>query len=252
MKRIDLNVDIGEGFPHDDALLRFASSASVCCGEHAGSWELTTETVKRCRDRGVRVGVHPGYPDRPGVGRKPIDRDHELSYFASIRAQMNRFCQEWEPAYLKPHGAFYNDTAVKLPHDWDTPKDSHPPVSPYQAGGLYLAHFPGVNLLSMLLRVHVLPLMGLAPTAHAQIAERAMQPLIHEGFADRAYRPDGTLVPRNEAGAVLANESDIRAQIRKLAPRVDSICLHGDTPHCVEYAELVVATLKETGYEVGV
>ena len=72
-RKIDLNVDIGEGFPHDRELLAFASSANVCCGTHAGSRELTIETVELCREHGLRVGAHPGYPDRASMGRQSIE-----------------------------------------------------------------------------------------------------------------------------------------------------------------------------------
>ena len=63
-RKVDLNVDIGEGFPFDAELLRFATSANVCCGAHAGSLKLTEETVALCRRNNVRIGAHPGYPDR--------------------------------------------------------------------------------------------------------------------------------------------------------------------------------------------
>jgi UPF0271 protein len=76
-------------------------------------------------------------------------------------------------------------------------------------------------------------------------------PLIREGFADRAYRSDGTLVPRSEAGAVLSDPDEVRRQVLRIAPNADSICVHGDTPGCVEFAELVRKTLVDARYEVG-
>ena len=112
MKRIDLNVDIGEGYRFDDALLEFASSANVCCGEHAGSWDLTLETAEKCRSSGIRVGAHPGYPDRENMGRRSPTPDERQDWEASVRDQIDRFRREVGGAYVKPHGAFYNELAA--------------------------------------------------------------------------------------------------------------------------------------------
>jgi len=94
--------------------------------------------------------------------------------------------------------------------------------------------------------------MGLDVTAHRILADRAGQRIIREGFADRAYRPDGTLVPRSEPESLLTREADVRSQVALLAPHVDSLCLHGDGEHCVEFAHLVRDELISLGYEVGV
>jgi UPF0271 protein len=250
-KTIDLNVDIGEGFPFDRDLLRFASSASVCCGIHAGSQELTMATVDLCRRERVRVGAHPGYPDREGMGRRPMEAGQEREYLSSVFDQVKWFVDYARPDYIKPHGAFYNDTAVVLPENWQFKMRTREAITPYDTGGLFLAQYPGIQSLSMILRVHKLPLMGLKSTAHMQAAERGGQPLINEGFADRAYTERGTLVPRDEAGAVFHDPKQIRDQVLRLAPEVDSICLHGDTPNCVAFAELVYKTLVDSGYGIG-
>jgi UPF0271 protein len=249
-KTIDLNVDIGEGFSFDRDLLRFASSANVCCGVHAGSEELTRATVEMCRRERVRVGAHPGYPDRESMGRRPMEAGQERDYLSSLFDQVTWFVSVASPEYIKPHGAFYNDTAVILPANWQTAKRTRDAIKPYDAGGFFLGHYPGIQSLSMMLRVHRLPLMGLESTAHKQAAERAGQPLIREGFADRAYTPEGTLVPRSEAGALFHQPDEIRRQVLELAPSVDSLCLHGDTPNCVEFAELVYKTLIDSGYSI--
>lgn len=246
-KKIDLNVDIGEGFPNDEALLRFATSANVCCGAHAGDEALMAETIALCRARGVRFGAHPGYADRASMGRTSIDEAHQKEYLDSIFAQLRRFAQYARPAYIKPHGAFYNDTAVPLTDGWDLDENGQ---KAYQAGGIFLARYPGVHSLQMILRVYKVPMMGLAGTAHEAVASRTNQRFLREGFADRAYREDGTLLPRSEPGAVLQELSQIREQVLRLAPEVDSICLHGDTPGCLEFAELVSHTLIDAGYEV--
>ena len=106
MKRVDINVDIGEGFPFDEDLLDFATSANVCCGEHAGSWELTKETIFLCERKGVRIGMHPGFPDRESMGRISPQLDEVAQYANSVFEQVIRFREYTTTAqYLKPHGA---------------------------------------------------------------------------------------------------------------------------------------------------
>lgn len=222
MKRVDLNVDIGEGFAYDAELLHFATSANVCAGEHAGSWELTMATVQRCLEAGVRIGMHPGYPDRAGMGRISLSAGSEKTYAESVARQIERFYFFVPAAYLKPHGALYNDASGDVE--------------------------ASLRMIEEACRRFQLPLMGLPGTAMEKIAPAGF---IREGFADRAYRPDGRLVPRTEAGAVLTSAAEVKRQTLALAERVDSICLHGDTPGCVGFAERVYATLVDAGFEVG-
>lgn len=249
-RKLDLNVDIGEGFGHDLELLRFATSANVCCGVHAGSEEITVEAAARCREHNVRIGIHPGYPDRATMGRGALSAGNERDYLRSLFDQVEWFKSAIGGAYLKPHGGFYNDTAVVLPADWEWSLRKQPLSTRYETGGLFLAQYPGMQSLMMLLRIHHLPLMGLEPTSHRVLAERSGQGFIREGFADRAYQEDGTLVPRDRPGAVLKDPKEVREQVIRIAPFVDSICLHGDTADCVEFAELVYETLIGEGFEV--
>jgi len=249
-KTIDLNVDIGEGFPFDRDLLAFATSANVCCGVHAGSEVLTMETIELLKSRGIPFGAHPGYPDRETMGRRPLETANQREYLTSVFDQTRRFVQFARPVYLKPHGAFYNDTAVLLPDRWERSMVVTKPVPGFDPAAAFLAQYPGVQSLSMLLRVHRLPLLGLPNTAHAVIADRAKQPFLREGFVDRPYTAKGTLVPRNEPGAVLEDLGEIQRQVLRLAPFVDSLCLHGDTPNCLDFAELVVKTLVDNGFGV--
>lgn len=223
MKRIDLNVDIGEGFPFDRDLIAIATSANVGCGGHAGSTELTAETVRRCLAAGVRVGAHPGLPDRESMGRiLPPEPDAEgLAQLAGeLLGQVGRV----EGAtYIKPHGALYNDSA---------------------SGGWTS------GLVSALLIRFRLPLMGLAGTHHAKLAAGAGVPLIREGFADRRMGLDGQLIPRTEPGAFITDEREMDEHVLILAESVDSICLHGDSDHAVENARRIRHVLREAGYRV--
>lgn len=219
--RVDLNVDIGEGFAFDEALLEFASSANVCCGEHAGSWEITAQTVALCKSKGIRIGAHPGYPDRASMGRREPTSGEKGAFSASIIEQADRFCQAFPCAYLKPHGAWYNAIAAE---------DAY-------ALGVFEAVWERTRLPVMILGSFAL--------------QEGIQ-CIREGFADRAYLADGRLMPRSEPGAVLVDPRQIQHQVLRIAPEVDSICLHGDTPNALELAELVFRTLVDAGYEVGV
>jgi 5-oxoprolinase (ATP-hydrolysing) subunit A len=248
---VDLNVDIGEGFGHDEALLDFATSANVCCGEHAGSWELTQQTIELCKSKGIRVGAHPGYPDRASMGRREMDVAEHSIFLKSIFEQVARFAGVLRPEYIKPHGAFYNQTAQILPATWVPTDDRWRALILEDPIGQAIGAIPGAGSLGMLLRVHRAPLMGLAGTAHEEIAKRAEVFLFREGFADRGYRLDGTLVPRSEAGALLEDPALVKEQVLRIAPLVDSICLHGDTPDALSFAELVSKTLKDAGFEVG-
>lgn len=224
MKKLDLNVDIGEGFPHDAALLALATSANVCCGKHAGSWNLTRHTVALCAKHGVRIGAHPGYPDRASMGRAAVSDADWVDAIASIREQIEHLVGICHCAYIKPHGTFYNESTV-----------------PGRAS----------SALSAIVESFKVPLMGLPGTEHEIAARAAGVSFIREGFADRAYLSDGRLVPRNRPDAVFEVPSLVRAQALLLAPRVDSLCLHGDTDGCVEFAELVRSALEQAGFEVG-
>lgn len=222
MPRIDLNVDIGEGFPHDRDLLQFATSANICCGEHAGSWDLTLETIDLCREHSIRIGMHPGYADRSSMGRAHPPSDTGLS--RSLLGQALEFMNAFPAAYVKPHGAWYNQVA----------------------SGETVGRFdPAATLVSIVkefrIPAMILPVYKGLPSKW----------IIREGFADRAYTADGQLVARSMEGAVLHDPAEIRKQVLELAPQVDSICLHGDTPDCLAFAELIRATLEDAGYEVG-
>ncbi|MBI5708312.1 MAG: LamB/YcsF family protein [Armatimonadetes bacterium] len=233
MRKVDLNVDIGEGFPYDEALLEFASSANVCCGEHAGSWDLTLETIELCRRKGVRIGMHPGFPDRESMGRRMPEEDELKNWNLSLLRQIARFLVTGAAQYVKPHGAWYNLLAMS---------EAELSASREQA-----VHARTVVLAD----VSGLPFVLLGASELVGALRMTGRKVIEEGFADRAYLPNGTLMPRSEPGAVLHDPKEIAAQVLRLAPEVDSICLHGDTPGCLEFAEMVHRTLEDSGYEVG-
>ncbi len=222
-RRIDLNVDIGEGFPFDEALLQFATSANVCCGAHAGSRELTHATIDLCRRHGKRIGMHPGFDNRAEFGRVIPDAPSS-TLSRTLLGQAQEFMEIFPAAYIKPHGAWYNAIVGS------------------QAPGRFDPSRP----LFQIVRMYKIPAMLLA--GYRGLTDKW---LIREGFADRGYQADGTLIPRSQPGAVLHDPDAVAAQVVRLAPSIDSICLHGDTAGCVEFAELVHRTLIDAGFEVG-
>lgn len=225
MKRVDLNVDIGEGFPWDVELLAFATSANVCCGAHAGSVELALRTAEMCLGAGVRVGAHPGYPDRAGFGRRgwaDLEEEVREGLEESLRRQVAVLAEV--ASYVKPHGGLYNDSA--------------------RAG-------EAAVVLGRVLERAGLAVMGLAGSGHEAVALASGVGLIREGFADRGYSSDGFLIPRGETGAVLGTVEAKVAQAVWLAGLVDSICLHGDEEDCVATIRAVREGLEAAGFEVG-
>ncbi len=216
-----MNIDIGEGFEFDEQLLVYASSANICCGSYAGSWELTQNTIGKAMDAGVRIGIHPGYPDRLSMGRRSIDPSENAEAFDSIRRQVEQFFNFVPAAYLKPHGAFYGDSQ-SLEH-------------------------PSFAVLQELCTTYQLPLLGFPRTAH----ESASSMFIVEGFADRRVDSKGKLMSRSVERAVLSDSREIALQALELAKTVDSICIHGDNVGCLVHLSEVVRVLLESGYEVG-
>ncbi|CAL9358148.1 5-oxoprolinase subunit A [Actinosynnema sp. ALI-1.44] len=244
---IDLNSDLGEGFGiwklgDDAALLDIVTSANVACGFHAGDPSTMRRVCAEAAARGVAVGAQVSYRDLAGFGRRFIDADpgelaDEVLYQigaldACARAAGTRV------SYVKPHGALYNAT---VHHD----AQAAAVVEGVRAfGDLPVLGLPGSRLLR-----------------HA--ADAGLRP-VREAFADRAYTPEGTLVPRTQPGAVLTSTDAVVEQVLRLAEKgeivavtgdvvpveVDSLCLHGDTPGAVEHARAVRAAL--TGSGVGV
>lgn len=218
---IDVNADLGEGFPDDDALLGLVTSACVSCGAHAGDADSIRYTLEAARARGVVIGAHPGYPDREGFGRR--DRDMTAAEVERlIRDQvesLRKFADEAGVSlrFLKPHGTLYNQAQRRD----ETAR--------------------GVVAAAAALR---LPLLGQPETALESLALAAGLAFVPEGFPDRRYRPDGSLSPRTDPDAVLAPE-ELPANVRGLLipRRVRTLCLHGDHPDALANARRLRAIL---------
>ena len=243
---VDLNCDLGEGLPQgpedadDDALLEIVTSANLACGFHAGDPSIMRRVSERAARNGVAVGAHVAYQDRAGFGRRFIDVDpgtlrDEVAYQLAALAGIARVAGT-RTSYVKPHGGLYN---AIVSHE-------------AQAAAVVTA----VREVDP-----DLVLLGLPGSAVLRLAERAGLATAHETFADRAYTPEGALVPRDRPGAVLHDPEAIAARCvamalgrpvldingDELTLRPDSICVHGDTPGAVRIAQHVRAALTEAG-----
>lgn len=221
---MNVNADLGEGAGSDEAILEHIDSASIACGAHAGSATIAIATARLCRQRGVEIGAHPGYDDRPGFGR------HEMGLSAAdIEAlasfQVAALAAVVPIAYVKPHGALYH----RCQHDGSV-----------------------ADAVARIAKAHGVGLMGQPGLELQAAARRAGIPGYREGFADRLLLPDGTLSPRDQPGAIL-DPAAAAAQAVRLARsgQVDTICLHGDSPRAVEVAAKVRRALREAGVATG-
>ena len=221
MKVMDLNVDAGEGLPWPEEAWAWVTSVNVGAGAHAGSPIESREFAREVLERGLTVGVHPGYPDREGFGRRPW-REVGGDVLASLLEQ----CEGWRDLgaqYLKPHGAFYHESG----------QDD-----------------PAAKWLLRLLAETGLGLLGSPHNAHSQVAREAGVEFRAEGFADRGVRPDGLLIPRGQPGAELETEEEVRQAVARVAPHVQVLCLHTDRAGWGERVQATRATLADLGYEI--
>ncbi len=242
---MDLNADLGEGFGvwrlgDDEALLDLVTSANVACGFHAGDPSTMRRVCAAAAERGVAVGAQVGYRDLAGFGRRHIAYD-----FAELRDEvlyqlgaLNAFCRPYRTRvrYLKPHGALYHAAAGEEP--------------------------PAAALVAAIDDYdRALPVLCPPGSVLAQLAQGAGLRVVAEGFADRNYLPNGQLVPRTSPHALVTDPQEVANRAVRMATEravvavdgslipcvVDSICLHGDSPGAVAAAELVRATLIDSG-----
>jgi UPF0271 protein len=245
---VDLNADLGEGFGiwrlgDDDALLATVTSANVACGFHAGDAMTMRRVCERAADRGVAIGAQVAYRDLAGFGRRRIDyhpsdlRDEIIYQIAAL----DGFCRlaGERVRYVKPHGALYHAAAS----------------DPYQATAVVSAIVDYDRSL---------PLLAPAGSTVDECARRSGVRVVYEAFADRAYRADGTLVPRGEPGAVVRSADAVVARAVQFAQAgevesvdgsplrvpAESLCLHGDTPGAADLARRVRDALIEAGVEL--
>lgn len=219
--KIDLNSDVGEDDdPGTDTLLMdIVTSVNVASGGHAGDGKSMSRTIAAAQQAGLRIGAHPSYPDRANFGRMSLTMEPAALRRAIIDqvhalAQVAKY-HDAQISYLKPHGALYNDCVQ----------------DPRRADELFAAA-EELNL----------PVMLLACVSRGNI---------REGFIDRSYLPDGSLKARGLPGAMILDPAAAADQALALAPKVDSLCVHSDTPGAVALIRSARAALEQAGYLIG-
>ncbi|MDG1572832.1 5-oxoprolinase subunit PxpA [Robiginitalea sp. M366] len=227
MYQIDINCDTGEGIGNEALLMPLIGSCNIACGGHAGDMASMEMCVSLARKHGVRIGAHPSYPDREHFGRQSLVLAPDVLQ-ASLQEQLRAMDQVLESSgaplhHIKAHGALYNDLAV---------------------GGALAATY----LQALAAYRGIAALYAPAGSAFADQAREAGYAVIEEAFGDRAYQPDGRLVPRTQAGAVLHTPEAVLAQLLEMVfhERVRSLqgafvplkaqtfCIHGDTAEAYE------------------
>ncbi len=248
IKAVDLNADMGESFGpwtmgDDAALLDIVTSANIACGHHAGDWEVMAATMRAAAMRGVGIGAHPGFPDIQSFGRKrmhfPLDSLGNLVRYQLGAAQAIARANGSVVRHLKLHGALANMAS----------EDKAIARACYEAA---LSVAPDLIV------------MVLAQTAQQEAAAELGCSAACKIFADRAYAEDATLLDRRQAGAVIHDpETAARRMVemiragaiitqggKHITTRIDTVCLHGDTPQAVSIAQAVRDALAEAGIAI--
>ncbi|MFC8688654.1 LamB/YcsF family protein [Brevibacillus porteri] len=248
MKSVDVNCDMGESFGayrigNDQAILRYISSANVACGFHAGDPGTMRKTVQMALEAGVAIGAHPGFADLVGFGRRNMEISPEEAYDlvvyqigalqAFVRAEGGTM------HHVKPHGALYNMAATR----------------PALAESIALAIYK-VN--------PELVLYGLAGSELTRAGEKIGLATAHEVFADRTYQQDGSLTPRSQPNAMITDPQQSLQQVIRMVSeglvltqqgvdipiQADSICIHGDGAHALEFAQSIREALTGAGITI--
>ena len=242
---VDLNCDMGESFGawtlgNDAALLPFITSANVACGFHAGDPAVMRATVRAALAQGVAIGAHPGLPDLAGFGRRNMDvspaEAFDMTVYQLGALQAIAQAEGGHLHHLKPHGALYNMAATNA----------------------VLAE----ALAEAVYRVQPeLLLYGLAGSELTKAGEKLGLRTAHEVFADRTYQSNGTLTPRRQPDALISSADAAIAQVLRMvqhgtlrsqqgtevAIRADTVCLHGDGAHALEFARRLNEELRAAG-----
>lgn len=245
---VDLNSDLGESYGafkvgYDEEVIPLVSSVNVACGFHAGDYRVMHNTVRLAKEAGVRIGAHPGYADLHGFGRRvipmPADEIYDLVLYQM--GALDAFLQVERVAlnHVKPHGALYNLAAT----DERVAKAIVAAVKDYHSGVI---------------------LYALAGSTLAKLGEEAGLQVASEAFVDRQYNSDGTLVPRSVPGSQIEDtELAVRRVLQMLTHgtvramdgtdvslRVDTLCIHGDSPFAIEFARGLKTVLANEGIEI--
>lgn len=246
--RIDLNSDVGESFGNyklglDEQVIPLITSANIACGFHAGDPGVMRRTISLARDHGVAVGAHPGLPDLLGFGRRSMDvsqqeiRDYTTYQIGALQAFT--LAAGVRLQHVKPHGALYN-MAVRDSRIWETVAAAMADIDT----DLILFVLAGSNRKDL-----------------EAVGQRCGIRVAFEFFADRAYNPDGSLVPRSLEGAVIHDHDLAAERVIKMATggtvvcidgseielAAETICVHGDNPSALALVKKIRETLTGAG-----
>lgn len=246
--KVDLNCDLGEAFGNysfggDNQIIPLITSANIACGFHAGDQHVMNDTIKLAKDNGIGIGAHPGLPDLQGFGRRNMDLSPEEVYDIVVYqlGALNGFCRihDVKINHVKPHGALYQMGArdkviahaiAKAVYDFD-------PTLIY---------------------------VGLSNTLLISEAQALGLSTASEVFADRRYEDDGQLVSRKEADALITNTDEAIKQVINMVKfqkvitknnntidiKVDTICVHGDGAHAIEFVTQIREQLTKEGISI--
>lgn len=232
MRVIDLNADLGEGGSEDESLLALVSSANIACGGHAGDDMTMLTAIRHALAHGVAIGAHPGYEDPEHFGRRalvlPLSEitgliTRQVGKLANIASEMGAALH-----HVKAHGSLYNQADRDI--------------------SLAEAVVKGVTAISSDLVLYAPPAGALAAAGRA-----AGLTICAEGFADRRYLENGSLMPRAEPGAVISNVEEAVAQGVEIIANgnVGTLCVHGDGPTAVAILKALRERLEERGHQIG-
>jgi len=241
---VDINCDMGEGIGNDGEIMPFISSANIACGYHAGNEEIMAQTIELALKHNVCIGAHPSFFDRENFGRRemnlPPDEIYDL-VLLQLRT-IDKIAKEKNAKlnHVKPHGALYNISARE------------PRVA--QAIAHAVKDFDDKLILFVL-----------SNSRHSiEQAELLNLKTASEVFADRTYQDDGGLTPRSQANALIQDVNDSVKQILQMIKEktvtsvsgksipiiADTICIHGDGKHAVEFAKTIHQVLKSEGIKI--
>jgi UPF0271 protein len=222
---IDLNCDLGEGCPHDAELMPLITSANIACGFHAGDPSTMWAALKLAAAHGVLAGAHPSFPDRESFGRREMERSeqqvfedcvYQIGALRALASAAGATC-----SHVKPHGALYNMACRDERY-------ARPVAAAADLFGLPVVGLPGSRL------------------------QTASKRFLAEGFADRRYLPDGSLVPRSRPDAFVEDvEEAVRQAVWLVRERgVQTLCVHGDNPQAVAFVRALRAALEREGIHI--
>jgi len=247
-KVVDLNCDMGESFGNykigqDNEIIKYITSSNISCGFHAGDPNVMSYTVKLAKENNVAIGAHPGFPDLQGFGRRKMDIPPEeiknLITYQIGALQAIAKAEGMSLQHVKPHGALYNMIA----NDKNL----------------------GQAVVEAILKINKdLILVALAKSKIINIALKLGLRVAREGFADRAYNSDGTLVKRSIVGSVISEAELIDKRVIKMVEQqkvetvdgktidlqIDTICLHGDNKNVVNVIKAIRNILTEKNVKI--